>query len=66
MKITASDLLKLNIIEKVIPEQSPADKNSLETLSSIIKNEICSFIEKYGKLTKEEIYSQKQQKFRNL
>ncbi|MDO4439264.1 MAG: acetyl-CoA carboxylase, carboxyltransferase subunit beta [Eubacteriales bacterium] len=66
MKITARDLLNLNVIEKVIPELKPADKDSVLELSRLMKNEICSFIEKYEKLTKDEIYNKKQQKFRNL
>ena len=66
MKITASDLLKLKVIEKIIPEYGGADEVTKEAIGRNLKKEICEFLEKYKGKSKEEIRKERYERFRNF
>lgn len=64
MKLTAEDLYKLKIIDKVIKE--PEGEESFKTISEKLKKEIQTSIKEMQKLTKEEIQEDRYIKFRNM
>ncbi len=66
MKLTADDLYKLKVIDKVIKEPKMDDKESFKKLAKTIKKEIESEILSMKKLTEEEVVNQRYQKFRNM
>ena len=66
MKITASDLKELGIIEQVIEEPQPASIDNILDLSEQMKEMILGFIEKYDKMSPEELVEQRYQRFRKF
>lgn len=66
MKITAGDLLKLGIIEQVIPEREPANGNNLEEIAWNLEERIYRFLEEYGKRSPKELQDQRYIKFRGI
>ena len=66
MKLTADQLLKAGIVERVIPE--PEDFN-LETFTEVtdpMDDYICIFLKKYGAMTKEELTEKRYDRFRRM
>ncbi len=66
MKITAEDLKKLGIIEKILPENEAAGQENKKELCAMITEEIYDFLEKYCHMTGEELANQRYQRFRSL
>ncbi len=66
MKITATDLLNLKVIEKIIPEYGGADEVTKEAIGRNLKKEICAFLEKYKGKCAEEIRQERYERFRNF
>lgn len=66
MRITARDLLKLNIIEKVIPETVPACEDNIYDLAGYMKNYIKEFLSKYKSKSREEIANERYDRFRSF
>lgn len=81
MKITAEDIKKLNIIEKVITEVvnsneaishkqnlgfQTLNKDNMKNVSEQLKKEIISFIEHYAKMSKRDIVEERYERFRNF
>ena len=66
MKLTADDLYKLKIIDKVIKEPKNDEEEGFKKLAKTMKKEIESSISKMKKLSKDEICNQRYQKFRNM
>lgn len=63
MKITAGDLLKLNIIDRVIPEREPACGTNLKEIAGIMEERIYGFLEEYERLGSEELQRQRYDRF---
>ena len=63
MKITASDLSELKVIDKIIPEPEPANPHNLEEICGPMKNEIRKFLQNYLSKDKEEIAGQRYERF---
>ena len=63
MKITASDLSELKVIDKIIPEPEPAKPHNLEEICSPMKTEIQRFLQIYLSKDKEEITRQRYERF---
>jgi len=59
LKCTADDLLKLGVIEKIIPE---TDKNIIEETRGTVEK----FLKDFGKVTADKIVEQRYKRFRNL
>ncbi|MDO4268898.1 MAG: acetyl-CoA carboxylase, carboxyltransferase subunit beta [Eubacteriales bacterium] len=66
MKITAADLYERGLIEQVIPETEPATAETLGDIAPVIVDKLAGFLEKYGKLTPDEIREQRYQRFRKM
>ncbi|MCI8893949.1 MAG: acetyl-CoA carboxylase carboxyltransferase subunit beta [Lachnospiraceae bacterium] len=66
MNITAQDLLRLGVIERIIPEFGGADENTTEAIAGFMKEHIREFLEKYTGKTGEEIAQERYQRFRRF
>lgn len=66
MKITADDLKKLNMIERVIPEERPASGDNLEELAEYMKISIKQFLRCQEGKTPEEIAAERYERFRRM
>ncbi len=66
MKITAQDLYQLNVIEKIIPEFGGADEDALHDISMFMKCSMREFLEKYSKMSREELAEDRYKRFRSF
>ena len=66
MKITADDLSKLHIIEKIIPEYGGADDITISAISMFLKKNIKEFLKKYESMSGEEIAWQRIERYRAI
>lgn len=66
MKLTARELEAAGIVERVIPEYSPADKDDMEELADELRNEIQIFLKRYEKKSPEQIADERYRRFRNM
>lgn len=64
MKMTADELLKLGIIEKIIPEKQSADRKNFDGIVSNLQNEILNFISKMTLKQQDEIINLRYNRFR--
>ena len=64
MKLTAKDLKKLGVIDKIISEPENGAQNDFDTVCKDIKNYLIKNIKELEKLTKEELIKQRYKKFR--
>lgn len=65
MKLTAYDLLELEVIDKIITESSNIE-NGFSITCDQIKNEITQIIDDMSNLNKQEVVEQRYNKFRNI
>lgn len=66
MRLTAKDLLKLKIIEKVIPEPEDYTQENLSGVCDILKNQIEEFLDKQKDLSEAELTEQRYLRFRSM
>ena len=66
MKITAKDLKKLQIIEKVIREPEPANEENLPEIAEEIREDLDGFLRKSSQKTREEIVEERYERFRRM
>lgn len=66
MKLTAEDLYKFGVIDKIIKEPKVEEQEALEKISKDIKKEIKAIISQMKDKTSEEIVENRYQKFRNI
>ena len=66
MKLTSKELLELNIIEKIIPETSPAAEGNIYDISGYMKNYIKEFLSKYKNKDKGTIVNERYERFRQF
>ena len=66
MKLTAKDLKKLNIIDKIIKEPDDGAQNDIEQVCSDLKQYFIKNIKDLEKLTTEELIENRYQKFRKM
>ncbi len=66
MKMTANDLKKLGIIDKIIKEPENGAQNDFETVVEEIKKYLVQNIKKLEELTEKELIEQRYEKFRNM
>lgn len=66
MKITAQDLLKLGIIDKIVPEFGGANDLTKDAIGGFLRDGICAFLEKYKGMNEEEIKAERYARFRNF
>ena len=66
MNITAQDLKRLNIIEKIIPEFGGADQKTVEAIGHYMKENIKDFLKKYDHMSGEAIAAERYDRFRKF
>ena len=66
MKITAKDLKKLQIIEKVIREPEPANEENLPEIAEVIREDLDGFLRKSCQKTREQIVEERYERFRRM
>ena len=66
MKITAGDLLKLKVIEKIIPEVKPAGEENVQDIVRYMRCYIKEFLAKYRTKETESIVNERYERFRNF
>lgn len=66
MHITAQDLKRLNVIEKIIPEFGGADQTTAAAIGGYMKEQIVDFLKRWQGKTGEEIAAQRYERFRNF
>ncbi|MDO4322884.1 MAG: acetyl-CoA carboxylase carboxyltransferase subunit alpha [Lachnospiraceae bacterium] len=66
MKLTAEELKSAGIIEKVIPEKNPADKDEMTELAGVLRREIIMFLERYHGKQPEQISGERYDRFRRM
>ena len=65
MHITAQDLYRLHVIEKIIPEFGGADSTTAEAIGGYLKEQMKDFLKRYRGMTGEEIAEQRYGRFRS-
>ena len=65
-KITAKDLKKLQIIEKVIREPEPANEENLPEIAEEIREDLDAFLRKSCQKTREQIVEERYERFRRM
>ena len=66
MKITAKDLKKLQLIEKVIREPEPANEENLPEIAEEIREDLDGFLRKSCQKTREQIVEERYERFRRM
>lgn len=66
MKITAEDLYERGLIERIIPEEEPADSDTLQEITEFIDEQMKQFFGRYETMSGEEIKEHRYQRFRNM
>lgn len=66
MKITAQDLEKLKVIDKIIPEFGGADDDTKAAIGGYLREQICEFLKKYDGFTGNEISDERYNRFRKF
>lgn len=66
MKMTAKDLLKMGIIERVIPEFPVVSSDNINRVTLYMKRKIAGFLLKYETQSEEELVEGRYQRFRNM
>ena len=66
LKLTAQDLLKLNVIDEIIPEPIGAAHRDHDTIMSSIQNSLRSNLEELYKLKSEDLISARKSRFINF
>ena len=66
MKITANDLIKNGVIEKIIPEAPEGIENNLKFTTDIIKESLINEFKVLFALSKEELLEQRYERFRKF
>ena len=66
MNITAQDLKRLGVIERIIPEFGGADHKTSAAIAGYMKEHIKEFLEKYNGKSGEEIALERYDRFRSF
>ena len=66
MKVTAQDLMELGLIERIIPEEEPANEKNLPLLSAMMEEAMEEFLTKYGKMSGQELAAHRYDRFRRM
>ena len=66
MKLTAEDLCEMGMIEHVIPETEPVNRENMADVAGCLENGIADFFEKYSGKEPEELLEHRYQRFRKM
>ena len=64
MKLEASDLYKMGIIDKIIKEKEPVRKRDMKKICAVLEKHISNFLLEYSKKPASDIVDERYQKFR--
>lgn len=64
MKLGATDLYQMHIIDKIIPEKEPITRDHMESVCETIENEISTFLKSYRKKSGNKLVKQRYERFR--
>lgn len=64
MGVTAADVKRLGIVERVIPEPEPACQDNAALLCEGLRRDFQDFLDRYGSLSGEELAEQRYRRFR--
>ena len=66
MKITAQDLYRLHVVEKIIPEYGGANQEALHDIAMFMKFHMRKFLQKYSKMERDELAKARYERFRSF
>ena len=66
MKLTAEDLCEMGMIEHVIPETEPVNRENMADVAGCLENGIADFLEIYSGKEPEELLEHRYQRFRKM
>lgn len=66
LKLTGKDLIKLGVVDAIIPEPIGGAHNDVEQTSKILKEQLLSELKRFDNMTEDEIVNARYNKFRNL
>ena len=66
MKLTAQDLKRLGIIEKIIEEPEHLTRENFPLVCDVLEQDIEEFLDKYTKYKTEELTERRYERFRNM
>ena len=66
MKVTAADLKELGLIERIIPEEEPANTDTLYRIAGYMDWSMIGFFKEYLKFTGEELAEHRYERFRRM
>lgn len=66
MKVTAADLKKLGLIEEIIPEEEPANTDTLYRIAGYMDRSMIGFMKKYQDMSGEELAEHRYERFRRM
>ena len=66
MKLTAADLYQMGMIEHVIPEAEPVNRENINDAAGYLENGIADFLEKYGETEPEKLLEHRYARFRKM
>ena len=66
MKLTAKELLKINIIDEIIQESVGGAHRNREQAISSTRSVLIKYLEEFKNITRDEIFEQRKKKFLNI
>ena len=66
MKVTAADLKELGLIERIIPEEEPANTDTLYRIAGYMDRSMIEFMKKYQDMSGEELAEHRYERFRRM
>ncbi len=66
LKLTGKDLLKLGVVDAIIPEPMGGAHNDIEQTGKILKEQLISELKRFDNMSEDEIVDSRYNKFRNL
>ena len=66
MRLTADDLLHLQIIERVIPEPEHYTTENLNNVCAVLEQQIRDFLEKYTAISESDLTEKRYGRFRRM
>ena len=66
MKVTAADLKELGLIERIIPEEEPANTDTLYRIAGYMDRSMVKFMKKYQDMSGEELAEHRYERFRRM
>ena len=66
MKLTASDLQRMGMIEHVIPEEEPVSREEMDNVTEYLEKGILEFLEQYRTVQPDKLLEKRYERFRKM